>query len=427
MNISYEYLLPQKGIRCKQMHEKSFVMKDNAIWETYPHGVILPVKQVTGDSLQFGRGGVNDKNGNYVALSGLPGRCEKTYSYDKKEYKEGKAVYCGYFFKQWGHFLLEDVARLWYCLEEEATDVDYWVFTTRSGEHDEITGNYKEFLELLGIWEKVILINTPTEFHEVIVPELGYKCQKEYTQQYLRIFDKVSERIYDIGKLQTFTKVYFTRSGLQKNNYNEFGHQMLDHFFEKNGFKILRPEQLSLKEMIWYIRHAEICACPSGTPPHNMLFATNKQSLVICEKCPVVNEFQVDIDRMRDLEVVYIDSNISIFPVDVGAGPFIMCYNDIFESFADDYHYQRIEKIQKKPRDLSHILNAYLHCYGKTNYSYPAEWIVKGYYEEIKEAYNLYIELYGDILPQGRLGRLKNSVINKVRSTVSTVRNRNHA
>ena len=72
-------------------------------------------------------------------------------------------VYCGYLVNHWGHFLVEAVNRLWYALKNDQT-VDKYVFFLDEGQEREIKGNYKEFFQLLKIWDKVELINTPTKY-----------------------------------------------------------------------------------------------------------------------------------------------------------------------------------------------------------------------------------------------------------------------
>ena len=54
--------------------------------------------------------------------------------------------------------------------------MDKYVFFLKEGENREIGGNYREFLKLLGIWDKVEIICVPTTYREVIVPEIAFRC-----------------------------------------------------------------------------------------------------------------------------------------------------------------------------------------------------------------------------------------------------------
>ncbi len=131
-------------------------------------------------------------------------------------------------------------------------------------------------------------------------------------------------------------KIYFSRGHFKKAVASEIGHDFLEQYFESNGFKILYPEELTLEEMISYIRNADICATPSGTLPHNFLFAQDNKNVVIVERTPLINEMQVDVDRIKNLNVTYIDAHWLIYPGVSGGGPFLYGYTNQFRKFTND-------------------------------------------------------------------------------------------
>ncbi len=99
------------------------------------------------------------------------------------------------------------------------------------------------------------------------------------------------------------------------------------------------PEELKLDEMIFYIRNAEICATPSGTLPHNYLFAQDNKKVVVVERMTLINEMQVDVDRVKDLDITYIDGHWLIYPGSSGGGPYCYAYNRQFRAYARDNHF----------------------------------------------------------------------------------------
>lgn len=418
--IDSKYLRVAKGLKNQRMHNESFPCNDELKCEIYEKATVLPVRKDPADMLLFGKGGVVDKDGNYIELSGLPNRCEGGYTFQADRIYSETVVYCGYFCRHWGHFLIESVARLWYALKEEAKNVDSFVFVVEEGQEVTFHKNYKEFLELLGIFSRVKIINKPSQFDKVIVPELAYKRTIGYSTWYNKIFDVVISNLPECTNLEPASRIYFTRSGLSKAGCNEFGHKYLDDFFSRNGYKLLMPERLKLHEMIWYIQHADVCACPSGTPPHNMLFAREGQKVLIMEKTCVVNEIQVDINRIKKLDVTYIDSNINILPVDMGGGPFILCYNNLLDRFAAENGYIRMTDIVKKPYRVSKLLKAYFKSWGEINRNYPPEWIWKGYMDEYVESYKDAVEQYHVLIPESR----KKNILEYMRFCLMCVKNK---
>ena len=335
--IDYQYLRPKKAEALKKWVDAPIEVRENPeIWQG-KNATILPLRRDPSFGLLFGKGGVVDCDGNYVELSSIPLRVQYSYPFENPEYRDEKVVYCGYLVNHWGHYLIEGVTRLWYFLENDAT-IDKYVFFLDENEEREIKGNYREFLELLKIWDKLEIINKPTTYREVIVPERGIVCLKSFTPKLLSVFDTVAENVVPDPSWETPEKIYYSRSQFQKGMQFEFGFAALDNFFEKNGYTILYPEKVPLSRMIHYIRNAKVVASLSGSLPHNMLFANQGQKLEIVERLVISDDNQTDVNRMRELDVTYIDANIPVYTIDF-VGPFIMGYTPELQRFAQDHGY----------------------------------------------------------------------------------------
>ncbi len=333
--IDYQYLRPEKVKMLKQWYDATVEVKETPdIWQGQ-NATILPLRR--NEQLLFGNGGVVDRDGNYVPLSCIENRVQFGYPFEKAEYRDEKVVYCGYLVNHWGHFLVEAVTRLWYFLEGDET-VDKYVFFLDEMETREIKGNYREFLELLKIWDKLEIINKPTTFREVIVPELGLKCRESYSPKLVQVFNTVAENVVPDPSWEKPEKIYYSRSQLAKGKPFEFGFDALDNFFQKNGYTILYPERVPLSRMVHYIRNAKVVASLSGSLPHNMFFANQGQKVEIVERLVISDDNQTDVNRMKELDVTYIDANIPLYPIDF-VGPFIMGYTEQLQRFAQDRGY----------------------------------------------------------------------------------------
>lgn len=335
LSIDYRYLRPKKAEALKAWYDAPVEVRENPeIWQG-SNATILPLRR--DDQLLFGRGGVVDSDGNYVDLSAIPGRVQYAYPFENAEYRDETVVYCGYLVNHWGHFLIEGVTRLWYFLENDRR-VDKYVFFLDEHEEREIKGNYREFLELLKIWDRLEIINRPTTYREVIVPELGIHMRAAYTPKLVKVFDAAADSVIPDPSWETPEKIYFSRSQFQKGLPFESGYDTLDNFFAKNGYTILYPEKVPLSRMIHYIRNSKVVASLSGSLPHNMLFANQGQRVEIVERLVISDDNQTDVNRMRQLQVTYIDASIPIYPVDF-VGPLIMGYTDCLKRFAEDKGY----------------------------------------------------------------------------------------
>lgn len=336
--IDYQYLRPKKAEALKKWYDEPLEVTENpTVWQG-ENATILPLRRQSEDNLLFGRGGVVDEKGDYVALSAIKDRVQFAYPVEQAEFRDEKVVYCGYLVDHWGHFLIEGVTRLWYFLENDQS-IDKYVFFLDEGEQREIKANYREFLELLGIWDHLEIINKPTTYREVIVPELGLCCRTRYTPKLLNVYDTVAKNVVSDPNWERPEKIYYSRSQFKKGMPFESGYDALDDFFRKNGYTILYPEKVPLSRMIDYIRHADVVASLSGSLPHNMLFANKGQKLEIVERLVISDDNQTDVNRMMGFQVTYIDAHIPIYPVGF-VGPIMMGYTDCMQRFAADRGYE---------------------------------------------------------------------------------------
>lgn len=380
-NIDYRYLRPKKAQWLQRMYDSSFDYKpDLEVW----HGcnaTVFPLRQVSGDTLLFGRGGVLDDQGQYVSLSGIPNRIQNSYPFENPVFRDLKIVYCGYLVNHWGHFLVESVARLWYSLKNDPT-VDRYVFFLKENEVRNIKGNYRAFFELLGIWDKLELVSVPTTYREVIIPESAFRCMEWYSPEFLSIFDTIAANVTVDSAWTPYEKIYFTRSHFASENGYEFGLDSLDDYFRRNGFQILAPEKLPLDQMIYYLRNAREIASMSGSTPHNMLFAGNGQKLILIERLVMNNDFQVCINKMRQLDVVPIDASFHLYPVDF-CGPYFLGYNYILERYTRDHDMVAPQEMYTSEKYRDRCFKQYMRSYHD---NYRFRWFMQDWYTEISDS-----------------------------------------
>lgn len=379
VQINYSYLRPKKAAALKKWCDFPVEVRETpAIWQG-KNATILPLRK--DPALQFGRGGVVDENGNYVAMSAIPLRVDLGYPVEKAEYRDEKVVYCGYLIDHWGHFLIEAVTRLWYFLEGDET-VDKYVFFLEENNPRQITGNYRIFLELLKIWDKLELITVPTTYREVIVPELGIRCREAYTPKLIKVFDAVAENVVPQPDWETPKKIFYSRSQFKKGIPYEFGFEATDDFFRKNGYTILYPEKVPLDQMIHYIRNADVVASLSGSLPHNMLFARNGQKLEIVERLVINDDNQTDVNRLRELEVTYIDANMPVYSVNF-VGPVIVGYTQELERFARDNGYLPPDEKYRTEGYRKQCFRNYMRAYEDL---YNHRWFMEDWFAQFAES-----------------------------------------
>lgn len=366
MNEHYKYLRSQKAKHISIMEKQVFPQIEQLSSDCYHDATILPLRKSDNKYLVFGLGGVVDCNNVYIEESAIKGRVEYPYDYNSYDYYDEKVVFCGYLINHWGHFLTETVPRLWYVLENDKS-IDKYVFFIEEGIERVPVGNFKELLQLLGIYEKIQVINKPTRYKNVIVPQLSYKRREYYSQQFKDIFCKVCNSITVDSTWRKHRKIYFSRSQCAGAGKKEFGHDCLENFFVKNGYKIIYPEQVSLSEFIYIMRNADKIATVCGTLQHNILFAQDNKNVTILERNVLINDIQLDVNIIKSANYVYVDSQHTVYNVSEGYGPFMMFFTDEIKRYAKDNHmvYPDDEFMGEKYKKnvLKNYLTVYLSAY----------------------------------------------------------------
>lgn len=303
-------------------------------------GVILP-RIWQEDSPIWGKGGVCNKEGEFVEMSEYHGGWAEHggyYSWQEEEYLEEDVLYFGVFFNHWGHFLVDLIGRMWYCVRFQ--DNVQHIKIAYLGE-EEPRGNYLQFFELLGIErEQLIHITKPTRCKKVIVPEFSCRPCIWYTIEYQEIFDYIIEKVnaetpFAVNKYN-HQKIYFSRLALKKARSSEFGENLIAKWMQYNGYDIISPEKLSLKEQIYLWNTAEEIACLNGSIPINSIFSQNEELfLTVLNKTSLVHKNLDLFLLIRPCNVTFLDVYYEPFkkyPKSIGEGPFMYRINeDIYE------------------------------------------------------------------------------------------------
>lgn len=346
MRTDFDYLRKGKAEEMSSMYRQGIKKCDELCVEEYNDAIILPGKRPGNLSvIKKPLGGVVDKAGEFVKASKDSIFTGGIYEVATLHESNKSVMYCGYFKHHWGHFLVDNVPRLWYVLERQK-EIDEYIMIDLEGSHLTLKGNFLEFFEMLGISDKVRILTVPTKFKCVIIPQLAYRrtafcksCgESYYSQKYIQTFEYVIDKAMErySGHSSISKNVFLTRSGLSFSEERDCGIEIIDNFFENNGYSVISPEKISLKEFIHIMNNCINFSCIQGTLPHNLLFTKNNVNVIIIERSPYINSTQNEINMMKTANVSFVDANCYIFPTHTCFGPFVYIYNKYLEKFAKD-------------------------------------------------------------------------------------------
>lgn len=323
------YLRPAKQLNLNSLYN-TYADKSGEIgFEIFKNLEIKPIGTI-------GEGFLQEKE-NWI-LDDCNSVAEKRIVEDEQVVEKCQVVYGGFMRYEWGHFIVNTMSRLWFIYAHPDQEFDKIVFATLPGQKRQLSGNFLEFFDILGLADKIEFIDTAKSYETVIVPELSWSLQHHWSEEFNLVYDNLIKNVLERTSVSKPLpkKVFFTRSQLEKSKNCEIGIGFLDEFFEKNGFKVIAPETLSLTQMIHVMQSAEIVSGASGTTVHNILFGKRGQKLIIAERNAINNDFQPGINLARKLDVTYIDTFLTINSVNSGLGPFFYYPTKYLLRFAND-------------------------------------------------------------------------------------------
>lgn len=350
-----------------------FFKKDKLETTVVKNGIILPAR--AGDNRLWANGGVIDENGDFIEASG---NIEKTfnayafggkYDFDESEVVESdeEVVFFGPFVQHWGHFICDQIGRLWYIKNNPKKYKIAYCGWNWGQDNGDLYGNFLELLELLGCKkEQFINITKPTRFKKVIVPELAFWGGRYYTKEFEDMVDVIVKNALKDGP-KSPEKIYFSRAKF--NNGKERGEDKLEKIFAANGYEVLYPETLDVKSQITYFNQAKEIAMVAGSISHNLMFTRSKKvTAIILNKMNLVNNYQMAIDAMTKANIIYIDAYFNLRQVLFGMGPFLLSVTKYLKRFLKDRGYKIPKFTAPTPADINWYLKTYHKTYTTLNY-----------------------------------------------------------
>lgn len=395
------YLRPKKKIALRHVEESLKDMTGKLSVRVFENSVIQPRGQIVN---------IQETKNPQTIIDDIDYCCDIVAVETVED--EATVLYGGYYRHQWGHFLLNTTARLWWLFEnkENPDSIDKIVFISTPGESDKIDGNYKEFFQLSGIYDKIEIISSPKSYAKIIVPDISFEHDRFYAKEMNKVFEKIksnSETGVGLGIKTTGKKIFLTRTQLQGAENKEFNLGYFDQLWADNGFEVIAPEKVSLKELVMILNGAETIVSVSGSTAHNLMFASSRSSVVIMERVATINDFQVGISKLKGQDVTYIDCFLyPLIPVATGNVFYYFptrFFNDFIRDrelkYFDNNDLERIKSIRNVFRFFSSYEKQSGRFIGLSGNGYDLE--------SIEEAYSETAGIYGEAMKSKSLTKLK--------------------
>ena len=305
--------------------------------------------------------GIFDKHKKYIKGTGIS---EKPFLNlnipDNSISVDENVIYCGFLTCHYGHFLLQSTTRLWYYLQNKQKFEKYKLVFSATSEN--IPKFIADFFELCEIDKnKIMLVTKPTKFKQIICPDISSIYYKDFTDEFALPFKIATKKINP----SPYKKVFFSRkywTGIAKC----LGEEELEKIFNKNGFKSVAMEKLSLQEQIAIIKGAEILAGINGTSFHNILFSDQPKTLIMLNRNEEFDS-QYIINELTNSTCYVIQAHANPLPVTHPHGPFIVGFTPTCKTFFSDFNLNNFNTVFKPRKYAKKFWNLYCNNYSNTN------------------------------------------------------------
>lgn len=222
-----------------------------------------------------------------------------------------EAVYLGTLEDHFGHFLLEHTNRLYPVLQARYKNMKYIILNNRN--LPKVPNFVFEFLQMLGIKQSdVYVINDNVKVKLLYVPPVAFEIPNKSSSAFCKTFDAAAAHAQPAHRIE---KIYVSRERLPERA--TFGEQQIQRVFEKNGFTVIYPEQLSLYEQICYMKHCKCLAGIAGSALHLSLFMPCGGTVIQIKrnKLPADNaNTQYLLCKTKNCDFVLVDCAREILP-----------------------------------------------------------------------------------------------------------------
>jgi capsular polysaccharide biosynthesis protein len=332
-----KYYADRSKQRWFKRHTRNQYMRNVDI-EHYPNGIIVN---------EYKHGfGIFDKDFKFIKSSRQTrknnGQFVPKFDRDNVPYVDEDVVFVGNVYPQFGHFLLEHINRAYAALDKKYQNMKFILI---NNEAVNPVPNYMfDLLMFLGIKrENILILNKTTRFRNVYVPQQGFNIPVYSSDKFGKTYDKIAQNINQ--DFPVFDKIYVSRAKL--NSRKTYGEEKVQKVFERNGYKIIYPETMSLQEQIGIIKNCKYLAGCAGTALH-LALVMKSGGTVIQIKRNSLNEdnstSQYLINKTKNLNSVFIQASVEKVRTNHGSfTPQIIGINKYMRDFFKDFGFKTVK------------------------------------------------------------------------------------
>ncbi len=257
-------------------------------------------------------------------------------------YTADTAIYVGVIYPHFGHFLVEQLNRLWGGIEKQKTDKLKWVFI--NNRNIEVKQFVYDFMAAFGVDKQdVIVLTHSARFRKIYIPSQTFNMSGATIDHAMVMGYRAMAQNCAKNK-PVYERIYMSRTKLP-DTIRTLGEEQLEKIFVKNGYKIVYPETMTIAEQIATVANAKYLAGCSGTALHWALCMKPGGTVIALKRNSKPDDFirtQYMLNTVAGLNSVFITASIETNTSGHGGTqvPQIVGINPCVKKFLDDFDFQ---------------------------------------------------------------------------------------
>lgn len=251
-------------------------------WRSVSDALVIPIMSVSDNSAGAGVVRSHGAGFDYVRGTGLRRYSReiipRPQTHDLVVNQSlSQAIFGGFLFNHFGHFLLESLSRVWIELAQEIDDSVplVWIAGTgaalspRRDRSDDITTWMKEIFRQIGLNREVMIIDNSTGalgVKELLVPQASCELREWIHPDQLRRLGTTPWR-----PSRAETKVWLSRTGIGTKSGGLVEEVELEHALADCGWTIVRSEDLAVADQVEVLASASHVAGVEGSALHGLV------------------------------------------------------------------------------------------------------------------------------------------------------------
>ena len=195
--------------------------------------------------------------------------------------------------------------------------------------------------------EKLIPIVKPTKFSQIILPDDSVfpdenTDQRFFTQEYRETI----EQLRDFAQ-KNFTPLEQKKFYFFRGSQYSIGEERVANYFQSKGYQIVAGHNMTFEEQLNVMTNCESFVSTAGSSSSNMIFLKDDSEAIILPRTNWLDNYQKGLDSLHNVNIKYIDSQLSIF-CNRNGGPFCFIVSkQLKEFFGDEWtgEYEEVDFI----------------------------------------------------------------------------------